>query len=258
MARKSAPKPLCGWGFGALGGGSAQNDAGTRCDGEGSARKGGRANADRIGKLGNFRAGEAGAGSKIVGNGLYAVIVKNHKRFFPVFDEEAANDIANRLSEAGVDAVEIFEDEAAARDYASELLENLGVESEEDIEEPTEATFSDVDGFECGVYVTKYYSKNTSFMDRLFSETNQGVETSQAKIEDALENGDEIETEAEIVTPISATEAVVKDKDKDEYTKVTIEDDNMKLDALTEDEANDLMDDIAVSEEHQASCCRLQ
>lgn len=167
-----------------------------------------------------------------------------------VFDEEAANDIANRLSEAGVDAVEIFEDEAAARDYASELLENLGVESEEDIEEPTEATFSDVDGFECGVYVTKYYSKNTSFMDRLFSETSKGIETSQAKIEDALENGDEIETEAEIVTPISATEAVVKSKDNDgEYTKVTIEDDNMKLDALTEDEANDLMDDIAVSEE---------
>lgn len=166
-----------------------------------------------------------------------------------VFDQEAANDIANRLSEAGVDAVEIFEDEAAARDYATELLENLGVESGEDIEEPTEATFSDVDGFECGVYVTKYYSKNTSFMDRLFSEAQNNIETSQAKIEDALENGDEIETETEVVTPISATEAVVKDKDKDEYTKVTIEDDNMKLDALTEDEANDLMDDIAVSEE---------
>jgi len=166
-----------------------------------------------------------------------------------VFDEEAANDIATRLSEAGVDAVEIFEDEAAARDYAAELLGNLGVESEENIEEPTEATFSDVDGFECGVYVTKYYSNNTRFMDRLFSETSQGIETSQAKIEDALENGDEIETEEEIVTPISATEAVVESKDNGEYTKVTIDDDNMKLDALTEDEANDLMDDIAVSEE---------
>ena len=166
-----------------------------------------------------------------------------------VYDEESANEIATRLSEAGVDAVEVFEDEAAARDYAAELLDNLGVESEEDIEEPTEATFSDVDGFECGVYVTKYYSKNTSFMDRLFSEASQGIETSQAKIEDALENGDEIETEEEIVTPISATEAVVESKDNGEYTKVTIDDDNMKLDALTKDEANDLMDDIAVSEE---------
>ena len=166
-----------------------------------------------------------------------------------VFDEESANEIANRLSEAGVDAVEVFEDEASARDYAAELLENLGVESDEDIEEPTEATFSDVDGFECGVYVTKYYSKNTSFMDRLFSEAAQGIETSQAKIEDALENGDEIETEEEIVTPISATEAVVESKDNGEYTKVTIDDDNMKLDALTKEEANDLMDDIAVSED---------
>ena len=166
-----------------------------------------------------------------------------------VYDEESANEIATRLADAGVDAVEIFEDEAAARDYAAELLGNLGVESEEDIEEPTEATFSDVDGFECGVYVTKYYSKNTCFMDRLFSEASQGIETSQAKIEDALENGDEIETEEEIVTPISATEAVVESKDNGEYTKVTIDDDNMKLDALTEDEANDLMEDIAVSED---------
>jgi hypothetical protein len=121
--------------------------------------------------------------------------------------------------------------------------------SDEDIEEPTEATFSDVDGFECGVFVTKYYSNNTCFMDRLFSEASQGIETSQAKIEDALENGDEIETEDEIVTPISATEAVVESKDNGEYTKVTIDDDNMKLDAITEDEANDLMDDIAVSED---------
>ena len=166
-----------------------------------------------------------------------------------VFDEESANEIATRLANAGVDAVEIFDDEAAARDYAADLLGNLGVESEEDIEEPTEATFSDVDDFECGVYVTKYYSNNTCFMDRLFSEVNGGIETSQAKIEDALENGDEIETEEEIVTPISATEAVVEDKDNGEFTKVTIDEDNMKLDAITEDEANDLMDDIAVSEE---------
>jgi len=166
-----------------------------------------------------------------------------------VFDEGAAADIANRLTEAGVDAVEIFEDESEARDYALELLNNLGVQEVEDIEEPTEATFSDVDGFECGVYVTKYYSNNTCFMDRLFSEANQGIETSQAKIEDALENGDEIETEEEIVTPISATEAVVQDKDNGEYTKVTIDDDNMQLDSISEDEANDLMEDIAVSED---------
>ena len=39
-----------------------------------------------------------------------------------VYDEESANEIATRLADAGVDAVEIFEDEAAARDYAAELL----------------------------------------------------------------------------------------------------------------------------------------
>ena len=166
-----------------------------------------------------------------------------------VFDEESADDLATRLSEAGVDAVQIFDNESDARDYAIELLDNLGVESEEDVEEPEEATFSDVDGYEYNVFVTRYYSNNTTFMDRLFSETNSGIEVSQAKIEDALENGDEIETETEIVTPISATEAVVEDKENGEFTKVTVDDDNMKLDNITEDEANDLMEDIAVSED---------
>ena len=166
-----------------------------------------------------------------------------------VFDEESADDLATRLSEAGVDAVQIFDNESDARDYAIELLDNLGVESEEDVEEPEEATFSDVDGYEYNVFVTRYYSNSTAFMTKLFSETNSGIEVSQAKIEDALENGDEIETETEIVTPISATEAVVEDKENGEFTKVTVDDDNMKLDNITEDEANDLMEDIAVSED---------
>jgi hypothetical protein len=167
-----------------------------------------------------------------------------------VFDEEDAQELADRLTDMGLDGVQVIADESDARDYALDLLENLGVENpEEDIEEPEEATFSDHDGYEATVYVTRYYSNNTVFMDRLFSETDGGIETSQAKIEDALENGDEIETEEEIVTPISATEAVVEDKDNNEFTKVTIEDDKMKLNPLTEEEAGELLEDIAVSED---------
>ena len=167
----------------------------------------------------------------------------------PVYTEDEAEELAERLSEAGVDGVQVIEDESDARDYAIDLLNNLGVESEEDVEEPEEVTFSDTRGNEWNIFVTRYYSNNTVFMDRLFSETEREIEVSQAKIEDALENGDEIETEAEIVTPISATEAVVEDKDNGEFTKVTVEDDNMSLDAITEDEANELLEDIAVSED---------
>lgn len=167
----------------------------------------------------------------------------------PVFDEEAAEDLSARLTEAGVDGVQILAEETEARDYISELLDNLGVESQDDIEETQEATFSDVEGNEFGVYVTRYFSSNTIFMDRLFSEASHDIEVSQAKIEDAIENGDEIETENEIVTPISSNEAIVEDKENEEFTKVTLDDDDMNLESISKEDAEDLMKDIAVSEE---------
>ena len=167
------------------------------------------------------------------------------------YDEDAANDLAARLSEQGVDAVQIFEDEEEARDYALELLGNLGAESFDDVEEPEEATFSDVDGYSHDVYATKFYSTNTVFMDRLFSETDNDINVSQSKIEDALENGDEIETDNEVITPVDSCTAVVEDKDNGEFTKVVIEDDVMNTSALSEDEANELFEDLQVSEDEE-------
>lgn len=167
----------------------------------------------------------------------------------PVLSEEDAEDLSERFAEAGVDGVQILSDESEARDYISELLDNLGVESQDDIEETQEATFSDVEGNEFGVYVTRYFSSNTIFMDRLFSEASHDIEVSQAKIEDAIENGDEIETESEIVTPISSNEAVIEDKDNDEFTKVTLNDEEMDIKPISKEEAEDLLEDIAVSEE---------
>jgi hypothetical protein len=167
----------------------------------------------------------------------------------PVLSEEDAEDLSERFAEAGVDGVQILSDESEARDYISELLDNLGVESQDDIEETQEATFSDVEGNEFGVYVTRYFSSNTIFMDRLFSEASHDIEVSQAKIEDAIENGDEIETESEIVTPISSNEAVIEDKDNDEFTKVILNDEEMDVKPISKEEAEDLMEDLAVSEE---------
>lgn len=160
------------------------------------------------------------------------------------YSEESAQELVERLTEQGVDAVQVFECPDAAREYAIDLLNSLGVENEEDIEEPVQAEFSDHT-----IYMTKFYSNNTDFMVRMFSEAVNDIDASQSAIEDAIENGDEIETDTEIITPIDANTAVVEDKESGEYTKVTLDGEDMDLDAITEDEAEELTDHIAVSDD---------
>ena len=160
------------------------------------------------------------------------------------YSEESAQELVERLTEQGVDAVQVFECPDAAREYAIDLLNSLGVENEEDIEEPVQAEFSDHT-----IYMTKFYSNNTDFMVRMFSEAVNDIDASQSAIEDAIENGDEIETDTEIITPVDANTAVVEDKESGEYTKVTLDGEDMDLDAITEDEAEELTDHIAVSDD---------
>ena len=162
----------------------------------------------------------------------------------PEYDEESANELVQRLEEQGVDAVRVFDNAEEARDYAYSLLMNLGVETEDDIEEPTQTEFSDH-----LVYVTRYYSDNTYYMDRLFSEAANGIDASQNEIEDAIEKGEEIESDEETITPIDATTAVVEDKDSGEFTKVTLDGDEMNLDPISEKEADELTSDIVREDE---------
>lgn len=164
----------------------------------------------------------------------------------PEYSEESAQELVERLAEQGVDAVQVFECPDAAREYAIELLNGLGVESEEEIEEPVQAEFSDHT-----IYLTKFYSNNTDFMVRMFSEAVNDVDASQAAIEDAIENGDEIETDTEIITPIDAETAVIEDKESGEFTKVTLDGDDMNLNAISEEEAEELTSHIAVSDEEE-------
>ena len=169
----------------------------------------------------------------------------------PEYDPESAQELAQQLTEDGVDAVQIFENEDEARDYAIDLLTNLGAQHEDDIEEPQEAMYSDHT-----IYLSRYYSDHTYFMDKMFSESCCDVDASQSKIEDALDNGNEVETETEIITPIDSKTAVIQDKENDgEYTKVVIEDDNMNLTPISEDEATDLMEDIEDQKEYSDIWC---
>jgi len=159
----------------------------------------------------------------------------------PVYTEEEAEELTGRLEEDGVDAVQVFDTEEEARDYAIDLLNNLGAES---VDEPEEATFSDTDDFD--LYVTRYYSSNTVYMDRLFSEAANEVETSQEVIEDAIENGEQIENDSEIVTPVDANTAVIKDKENEEFTRVTLNDNELHFRPIGEGEAEELTSHLHV------------
>lgn len=180
----------------------------------------------------------------------------------PVYNEEDAQDLASRLEESGVEGIGIFECPDEAREHAEELLNSLGIDSEEQVGEPEQAEFSDY-----GVYVTRYFSYDeleeieneyyerlfsevdpeecTEFMLKMFSETEEDAPT-QEKIEDALESGEEIEEDGEVITPISDDTVVVEDKNNGEFTKVTLAGDEMDVEKISREKAEELVEDIAV------------
>jgi len=151
------------------------------------------------------------------------------------YSEESAQELVDRLQEIGIDGVQVFEDETEARDYAISLLESVGVEDTEEIEEPEQVEFSEHD-----VFVTRYNIDNTAFMTRLFSEACNDIDASQSAIENAIEGGDEVETDTEIITPVDDYTAIVEDKDNGELTKVVIDGDSMNCNPISEEEADEL------------------
>ena len=162
----------------------------------------------------------------------------------PVYSEGDAQELVARLQEEGVDALQVFDTFEEARDYAQDLLDGLDAT---DVDEPEEATFSDTDEFD--LFITRYYSDNTVYMDRLFSEAANDVETSQEEIEDAIENGEQIENDTEIVTPVDMNTAVIEDKENNEFTKVTINDDELHFRPIGESEAEELTSHLEVDSE---------
>lgn len=182
----------------------------------------------------------------------------------PVYNEEDAMDLAARLEEAGVEGIGIFECPDEAREHAESLLNELGVEHEDQIGEPEQAEFSDY-----GVYVTRYFSYDeleemeeerifseidpedcTEFMLKMFSETEEDAPT-QEKIEDALESGEEIEEDGEVITPISDDTAVVEDKINGEFTKIVLDGEDMDVEKISREEAEELVKDIAIESEDE-------
>lgn len=167
----------------------------------------------------------------------------------PVYSEEAAQDLVGRLQEAGVEAIQIFEDQESARDYGMQLLENLGVENlSEQVEEPEQTEFSDHT-----VYVTKFYSdiQFNNYMVKLFSEAVSEDSGSQDAVKDAIESGEQVENDSEVITPIDAQTAVIEDKNSGEFTKAVMNGDGLDLQPISEDEADDLTENLVVEDKDE-------
>lgn len=167
----------------------------------------------------------------------------------PVYSEEAAQELTERLQEAGVEAIQIFEDQESARDYGMQLLENLGVENlSEQVEEPEQTEFSDHT-----VYVTKFYSniEFNNYMVKLFSEAvNEGSE-SQDEVKSAIESGEQVENDSEVITPIDGQTAIIEDKESGEFTKAVVDGDELDFAPISEEEANKLTENLVVEEENE-------
>ena len=158
----------------------------------------------------------------------------------PVYGEEAANDLAQKLMERGLEGVNIFADPDEGREYALSLLCGEGAEEVGD-EEEMEVAYSDNT-----VIANRYFSDRTRFMNRLFSEAENEVADHQDLIESAIEDGDQMETEDFIITPVDESTAVVEDKDNGEYTAAELDGEDINVEKISEDQAMEMMKDVEV------------
>ena len=102
----------------------------------------------------------------------------------------------------------------------------------------------------CNEAETRFFSENevfTEYMTRLFSE-----EADEEEIVEVIENGEVVEKEKEIITPVDDTTAVIEDKENGEFTKATLEgEDQIDVVAITEDEAKELLDKTEEGKEEE-------
>lgn len=162
------------------------------------------------------------------------------------YTPESAEELKAQLEEDGVEAVQIFDNQKDAREYAIGLLENLGANPEQgDVEEPElQKEYSDFVGTD--VYATRFYSNSTEVMCRMFSEAVNGISGLQDAVNEAITENEPIEMDGIEIQPVDAQNAVIIDGG--EYTKATIEGEDMRLESIDEEEATDILGDESIIE----------
>lgn len=156
------------------------------------------------------------------------------------YTEEDAEELSRRLTEDGIQAVEIFDNQEDARDYAMQLLKGLGadpVEGEGEIEEPIEQKeYSEG----ASVFVTRFYSNNNEMMCKLFSESAEGISHTQDIVEESIKSGDSVEFEDGIVTPVDPQNAIIEDVNGD-YTLVSLQGEDMLMENMEPEAAKAIL-----------------
>lgn len=153
------------------------------------------------------------------------------------------------FTKATLDGEEEINVEAISEDEADELTEDLEIEEDENEGEEEEKEFSDITVY-ANEAETKFFSEVeqlTSYMQRLFSE-----EADEEKIAEAIESGEAIEEEKEIITPIDDKVAIIEDKENGEFTKATLEgeeEDEITVEPIEEEEAKELLGEETPEEE---------
>lgn len=163
----------------------------------------------------------------------------------PVYSEEQAQDLVERLMERGIEGVQVFSNPDEGRDYALALLDGCGAEEIADEEEMelAESEFS--------VIGNRYFSDRTRFMNRLFSEAEENVADHQELVESAIEDGDQLETEDFIITPVDESTAVVEDKANGEFTVAELDGEDINVEEISEEQANEMMEDLEVEADEE-------
>lgn len=162
------------------------------------------------------------------------------------YTQESANDLKAQLEEDGVEAVQIFDNQKDARDYAYSLLQNLGANPNKgDVDEPVyQKEYSEAVGAE--VYAHPYRTENTVLMSRMFSEDACGISETRDAVEEAINKGKDIDEGDCSVTPIDAQNAIIRDGE--EYTLATLCGNDMLLRSIPAEEANAILGGDSVIE----------
>jgi hypothetical protein len=137
----------------------------------------------------------------------------------------------------------VVEDKESGEYTKAVADEDGGLDMEAISEEEADDLMQDIE-------VEKEFSETyTRTMHKIFAEADDELPATQAKIEDAIESGEQIEDEDVIITPVDSETAIIEDKANDELTKVTLDDEGIDAEEISEDEADDYFKDIDVDEE---------
>jgi hypothetical protein len=173
---------------------------------------------------------------------IVGIDVANHALFDTfAYGEENVQALVSRMEEDGIQAIQVFDNLDDARSYANDLLDQLGATS---VDEPVQIEYSEINDLE----VHTFSCTATDVMERMFSEAAAGISDIQEAVEDAIESGDQIETDTDIITPVDAINAVIEDKETGEFTKATISGETINLEGIDEEEAQDITGDLSILE----------